>query len=138
MNTESNPSPKPQASTLAVRFGLGILLSALSALMLILAFHPYNQWYLALIALVPMRFAEYRLFPVKWSGLGSAIGVGGWLFVFLSRMFGNSGAGQVIQIVVAVIIVIQVFATPGTRRFHERTSYRWFVLEGVTGWVGTE
>jgi apolipoprotein N-acyltransferase len=138
MNTESNPSPKPVTSNLGLRFVLGIFLSALSALMLILAFHPYNVWFLAFFALIPMRLAEQRLLPVKWSGLAAAIGVGGWLFVFLGRMFGSSGAGQVIQIVVAVIIVIQVFAVPSTRRFHERTGYRWLVLEGVTGWVGTE
>lgn len=133
--------PPPKSSIFskpALRTGLGIFLSLLSALLLILAFHPYNQWYLAFLALIPMRLAEYRFFPLKWAGLGSAIGVGGWLFVFLGQMFGTSGAGRVIQIVVAVIIVIQVFTTPGTRRFHERTGYRWFMLEGITGWVGSE
>ncbi len=138
MRIQPSSSTPSVVSKSTLHFGLGIGLSLLSALLLILAFHPYNQWYLAFFALIPMRLAEYRFFPLKWAGLGSAIGVGGWLFVFLSRMFGNSGAGQVIQIVVAVIIVIQVFATPGTRRFNERTSYRWFVLEGVTGWVGSE
>ena len=121
-----------------LRFGLGVLLSLLSAAMLLFAFHPYNQWYLAFFALIPMRLAEYRFFPGKWAGLGSGIGVGVWLAIFLGRMFGFGGPALVIEIVVLVIVLIQVFTIPATRRFHERTAYRWFLVEGITGWVGSE
>ena len=120
------------------RIGIGIGVSALTAVMLILAFHPYNVWFLAFFALVPMLIAQHRILPRNWSGLAPSFGIGGWLFVFLTAMFrGNPGA-QVIQIVVVVIIIVQVFTVPGIRRFHEQTSYRWFVLQGITDWVGVE
>ncbi len=123
------------------RFIAGIFLSLFSALLLLLlllAFHPYNQWYLAFFALIPMRLAEYRFFPVKWAGLGSGIGIGVWLAIFLGRMFGFNGPALVIEIVVLVIVLVQVFTIPPTRQFHERTAYRWFILEGIVSWVGSE
>lgn len=116
--------------------GLGV--SALTAVMLILAFHPYNVWFLAFFALVPMLIAQHHILPRKWAGLAPAIGIGGWLFVFLTAMFGGNPAGQVIQIVVVVIIIVQVFTVPGVRRFHEQTGYRWFVLQSIVDWVGFE
>ena len=88
-----------------VRIGIGIGLGLLTAGMLILAFHPYNLWPLAFFALVPMLVAAYRVLPLKWSGIAQAVGIGGWLLVYLTAMFGNNPAGQVIQIVVLVILV---------------------------------
>ncbi|MGW8315298.1 MAG: nitrilase-related carbon-nitrogen hydrolase [Bacteroidales bacterium] len=120
------------------RFATGLLSSLLSAAMLVLAFHPYNQWYFAFIALVPMLVAEHLLLPVKWSGLAPAIGIGGWLFVFLGYMFGTNPTGRVIQVVVLVIIIIQVITTPGIRRFHLKTGYRYFIVYGLADWVGFE
>ncbi len=116
----------------------GLGLSSLTALMLILAFHPYNLWFLAFIALIPMKVAELRVLPLRWSGLASATGIGGWLLIFLGGMFSGQNVGQVIQIVVMVIILIQIFTVPGTRRFHIKTRYRWFVMQGVFDWVGFE
>jgi len=116
----------------------GIGVSMLTALMLILAFHPYDVWFLAFFSLVPMLIAQHRILPRKWSGLAPAVGIGGWLFVFLTSMFGGNSAAYVIQIVVVVIIIVQVFTVPGVRRFHEQTGYRWFLLQGIADWVGFE
>jgi len=58
----SSPTPSVVSKS-TLRFGLGIGLSLLSALLLIQSFHPYNQWYLAFFALIPMRLAEYTFFP---------------------------------------------------------------------------
>ncbi|MCK5793463.1 MAG: carbon-nitrogen hydrolase family protein [Anaerolineales bacterium] len=127
-----------RASNTFDRIFAGIAVSSLTAVMLILAFHPYSVWLLALIALVPMLIAQHLILPPKWSGLAVAIGIGGWLFVFLTAMFRGSPAGLVIQIVVLVIIIVQMFTTPGVSRFHRQTWYRWFVLEGVFSWVGIE
>lgn len=120
-----------RASNTFTRIFAGIAVSSLTAVMLILAFHPYSVWLLALIALVPMLIAQHLILPPRWSGLAVAIGIGGWLFVFLTAMFRGSPAGLVIQIVVLVIIIVQMFTTPGVSRFHRQTWYRWFVLEGV-------
>ena len=70
------------------RIGLGLALSALSAVLLILAFQPYSFWPLAFVAYVPMLVAGQRLLPRKWSGVANAIGIGGWLAVFLTMLFG--------------------------------------------------
>jgi apolipoprotein N-acyltransferase len=40
--------------------------------------------------------------------------------------------------VVLVIIILQVFTTPGIRRFHLNTGYRYFILYGLADWVGFE
>lgn len=136
MTVQNYPQAKDPGEFRRIAAGLGV--STLTAVMLILAFHPYNVWFLAFFALLPMLIAQHRILPRKWSGLAPAIGVGGWLFVFLASMFGGSPAARVIQIVVLVIIVVQVFTLPGVRRFHEQTNYRWFVLQGVADWVGFE
>lgn len=127
-----------KASKELTRIALGIGVSALTAVMLIMAFHPYNVWFLAFFALVPMLIAQHLILPTKWSGLAPAVGIGGWLFVFLTAMFGGSPAARVIQIVVAVIIIVQALTVPGVQHFHRQTSYRWFVLQGIADWVGIE
>jgi apolipoprotein N-acyltransferase len=73
----------------AVRFGAGVAFSLMSTVLLVLAFPPYNVWPLAFFAFVPTFIAEYHFLPVRWSGLGSAISVGGWLAIFLSAAFGG-------------------------------------------------
>lgn len=125
--TIENTSPDKAPNEFA-RIAAGIGVSASTSVMLILAF----------FALIPMLIAQHRILPRKWSGLAPAVGIGGWLFVFLTAMFGGNPAVRVIQIVVAVIIIVQVFTVPGVRRFHEQTSYRWFVLQGIADWVGIE
>jgi apolipoprotein N-acyltransferase len=127
----------PTSRTFA-RIAIGVAVSLMTSLALILAFHPYSAWPLAFMALVPMLVAQHRILPLKWSGLAQAVGIGGWLFVFLSAMFGGNPAAQVIRIVVLVIIIIQILTAPGVRRFHEQTRYRWFVWQGVADWVGLE
>ena len=134
--TPSQDTNVKKVSTLRIALGIG--LSVLTGVMLLLSFHPYNKWFLAFFAFIPMLVAEHRLFPIKWAGIAPAIGVGGWLFIFLLQMFKGNPAGQVIGIVVVVIIVIQMLTIPGLRRFHERTGYRWFVLQGAVDWVGVE
>jgi apolipoprotein N-acyltransferase len=138
MTTVTPSQVTPVKRMAYLRIALGIGLSVLTGVMLILAFHPFNIWPLAFFAFVPMLVAQHRLFPVKWAGAASAIGVGGWLFIFLMEMFGGNPAAQVIRIVVVVIVIIQILTVPGLRRFHERTGYRWLVLEGVFDWVGVE
>ena len=61
------------------RIIIGIVLSALSGVMLLLSFPPYGVWPLVWVAFVPYLFAQYRLWPRKWSSLAPAIALLIWL-----------------------------------------------------------
>ncbi len=118
------------------RFGLGIILSVLSGIFLLLSFPPYGIWPLVWIALIPARIAQHRLFPLKWSSLGEAITILVWLGPFLGRLFGTEFGPFFTYL--GVLIAILVFFIASERKFHEQTGYRWYVLNGMTGWVGFE
>jgi apolipoprotein N-acyltransferase len=123
---------KPAARTAeAARIGIGAGLGALSALLLILAFQPYSIWPLVFFAYVPLLMAGYRVLPLKWSGLGHAVGIGGWLAVFLTTLFGfNENAGLFLGIAL-LVAAFGIFSVPTLRKFHERTGYRWLILHGA-------
>jgi apolipoprotein N-acyltransferase len=119
-----------------VRFALGIVLSAFSGVMLLLAFPPYGLWPLAWFGLVPGLLAQYRLLPAKWTSLGAAIYTAVWLGPFLARLFGPE-FGPFFQYLGFWIAILQFFMAR-ERKFHELTKYRWFILQGMFGWVGFE
>ena len=77
------------AQTTTGRFVLGVILAAFSGVMLLLAFPPYGLWWLAWFAFVPAIFAQYRLFPRRWSSLAPAIYLLVWLGPFMARLFGT-------------------------------------------------
>jgi apolipoprotein N-acyltransferase len=120
------------------RIGLGLGLGVVSAVLLILAFQPYSIWPLAFFAYVPMLVSAHRILPRRLSGLAIAIGLGGWLAVFLVSLFGMSKFTWLFLVIAFSIAVISVSATPKVRRFHERTGYRWFVLQGAVDAAGVE
>lgn len=121
-----------------LRFGVGITLSLVSAALLVFAFQPYSIWPLAFVAYVPMLIAEQRVLPLRWSGLGRGVGVGLFLIVFLTSLFGlNQVAGIFIGVAV-LIALISVITAPKLRAFHERTAFRWFVLQGGIEAAGIE
>ena len=120
----------------AVRFALGIALSALSGVMLLLAFPPYGLWPLAWFALVPALLAQYRFLPSRWSSLAVAVYAAVWLGPFLARLFGPE-YGPFFQYLGVWIAILNFFVAK-ERKFHELTQYRWFILQGVFAWVGFE
>lgn len=81
----------------AVRFAVGVAFSLMSTVLLVLAFQPYGVWPLAFFAFVPAFIAEYYFLPRRWSGLGSAISVGGWLAIVLMRFFWVEAPSEVNQ-----------------------------------------
>ena len=105
----------------STRMFLGIGLGILSAVLLIFAFQPYSIWPLALVAFVPMLIAGRRILPLRWSGLGSGVGIGGWLIVFLISLFGMNQVALIFLGVAVLISLISVFSEPKVRAFHERT-----------------
>ena len=115
---------------------IGVMLSALSGVMLLLAFPPYGIWPLAWVAFVPSLLAQYRLLPRKWSSLAPAIAMLLWLGPFMARMFGTEN-GPVFTFLGVIIAVISFFANK-ERQFIEVTGYRWFIAQGVINWVGFE
>ena len=59
----------------------GLSLSALSAGLLLLALPPFGIWPFALIGLIPMLFAQYRVLPLRVANFAPAIGIGGFIWV---------------------------------------------------------
>jgi apolipoprotein N-acyltransferase len=121
---------------LVARIIIGIVLSALSGIMLLLSFPPYGVWPLVWVAFVPYLFAQHRLLPLKWSSLAPATALLLWLGPFMARLFGT-GFGPIFTFL-GVLIAILAYFTNRERKFIERTRYRWFILQGVISWVGFE
>lgn len=137
MNINTNISQSNAVEkTVRSRFMLGLILSALSGIMVLLSFPPYGVWWLVWIAFVPSVFAQYRLFPQKWSSLGPSLLSLFWLGPFLARLFGTEFGPFFTYLGVLIAILNLFLATE--RKFHDQTGYRWFVLHGVVGWVGFE
>ena len=134
--TETRTRPAVFDRSVALRMGLGVVLSALSGVMLLLAFPPYGIWPLVWIAFVPGVFAQHRLFPQKWSSLAPGIYMTLWLGPFLARLFGPAN-GPFFQYL-GVLIGILIFFVQKEVKFHQLTGYRWFILHGVINWVGFE
>jgi apolipoprotein N-acyltransferase len=124
-------------TTNVVRFGIGIALSLISAALLIFTFAPYGIWQLAFFAFVP-AFAEYHFLPRRWSGLGSAISVGGWLAVFLSAAFGGNKYTWIFWMIAMLVGLFGLLTLPKVRKFHEQTGFRWFIFQGALDYAGLE
>jgi len=122
--------------TTTTRFVLGVVLSALSGVMLLLAFPPYGLWWLAWFAFVPGIFAQYRLFPRKYGSLASGIYLLVWLGPYMARLFGTE-FGPFFTYLGVLIAILSYFMNT-ERAFVERTGYRWMVVQGIVGWVGFE
>ncbi len=119
-----------------LRIGIGLLLAAASAILLMASFPPFDLWPLIWVGFVPMLVAQFRVMPRKFSSLASAVAVGGWLGGYLVPIF--AGSGLYMTWLPLIIGGITLLTDSGVRAFHERTGYRWFVLQGAFNWVGFE
>ena len=134
--TDTKETKIPMTRSQKYRFVLGILLSAISGVMLLLSFPPYGLWPLIWIACIPYRFAQYRLFPMKWSSLAEATAMLFFLGPFMARLFGTE-FGPFFYLL-GVLIAILTYFLGRERKFIEMTGYRWFILYGAIAWVGFE
>ncbi len=119
-----------------LRLLAGIFLSVFGGGMLLLAFPPYGLWPLAWFALIPVLVAQYRVLPARWTSLAQALMLLVWLGPYLRRLFG-SDYGPVFEFM-GVWVAILMFFIQKDRKFHDLTGYRWFVFQGLAGWVGFE
>ena len=122
----------------STRILLGLALGLLGAVLYIFAFQPYSIWPLAFVAFVPMLIAEQRILPLRWSGLGRGVGISLFLVVFLFSVFGGGQTAWIFLSIPGVLVLISIFTTPSLRTFHERTGYRWFILQGAVDAAGIE
>jgi apolipoprotein N-acyltransferase len=118
----------------------GLLLAALGAGLLLLALPPYGFWPFALIGLAPMLFAQYRILPLRLANLAPAISIGGFIGLVILSHFPAAmiDHSPFLKLLTPGVMLIVYLAESGSRRFHERTNFRWFVLEGAMIWVGIE
>lgn len=120
----------------AGRIGLGLALAAISAGLLVLAFPPFNLWFLVWFSFAPVIVAQYRIMPAKFSMVAPAVFNGLFLWGYLGPVFGGSGTFMEYLPVFAFVLSL---LTDGTlRHFHEKTHFRWFVWQGVAAWMGIE
>ena len=117
------------------RILFGIAFSALSAVLFGLAFPPYHLWPLIFVGLVPMIVAQHRVMPKKLSGLAYGIGVGGFFGFYFRGMFTGVWFMRALPLFIGLFSAL---ATWRERRFHRRTAYRWFLLQGPALWVAIE
>jgi len=127
--TQAQSRPRALETSLSLRIGLGVALSAVSGLFFFLAFPPFNRWPLIWVALVPNLLAQHRLMPLKLAGLAPAIAAAVWLWPFLYRLFNIPGAPLWFVQQGLAVGVISYFLH-SKRKFCEQTGYRWFVLQG--------
>jgi apolipoprotein N-acyltransferase len=106
--------------------------------MLILAFPPYNVWPLAFFFMVPTLIAQYRVLPLKWTGLAKIVGIDLWVLWLITLLFGINPDVWFLYLVPVVVAVLDHTTSKGVRQFEEQTRYRWFVLHGMVDWVGFE
>jgi len=126
-------------SRFGLRIALGAGLALLSAALFTVAFPPYAFWPLIFVAAVPFLIAQYRVLPRRWSSLAPAIAIGGWIGAYFTKVFGLGGAGAWYMRLLPLLVAAFVFlAERGNRALHERSAYRWFVVQGVVGWIGFE
>lgn len=131
-----------------MRLALGCALAVLTGALATLSFAPYDAWWLVWFAFVPMIVAQYRVLPARWSSLGPAIGVGGFVFGYVGgafllqpvRTFGIFGVDLLIALV-NYALALGIIAALDQRRHFEapvrvesRQALGWCALAfGATG-----
>lgn len=119
------------------RISIGVVLALISMTLFIISFPPYTLWPAVFVAAIPYLVAQYRILPARWSALAPALATGGWIGLYFTRIFGLGGGGAWYMRTLPLWVTILVFfMEKGTRALHERTAYRWFVLQGVASWMG--
>jgi len=115
----------------------GIALAASGAALLALAFPPYGFWPLIFCGFVPILVAAHRVIPFRLAGIALGLGVGGFMWGYFYPMHLETGDPYLYFFPYAMGVIVFLIGTY-QRAFHNRTNYRFFVLEGAIMWVGLE
>ena len=135
----SSQVEKPRAAAAGFRaIGRGIALSLFSAALATLSLPPYPTWPLIFVAFVPMLLAWHRVLPLRWSALAPAVTIGLFFASQLLPGMHQAGVPVVFQLLPLYAGVIVAALAWRTRRFHQRTAYRWFFLATPAAWVAID
>lgn len=120
----------------SLRLVMGVLLSALSGVAFMLAFPPYEIWFLVFIGWVPLQIAQFRIIPKRVSSIASATALFVWFQGYLGPIFAPLGTFMIW--LPLAIGLLSLLADARLREFHHNTRYRWFIPSGVLSWAGIE
>lgn len=120
------------------RVAIGVLVALLTPALVALAFPPFGVWPLIWVAFVPMVLAQHHVLPARWSPLAVAIGVGGTWAVHFSPGLRDGEVAVVYQLLPLYVALIAVALAWRSRRFHERTAYRWLPFSFPLAWVAID
>ena len=133
----ADPPPPTDASGDRAALLKGIALALVTPLLVAVAF-ALGLWPAIWVAFVPMLVAQHRVLPARWSGLGPAIGIGGMFGFHLSPGLVDGGlpALAVVWPLLMAVVIAPLFWR--SRRFHEATGYRWFLVSAPVAWVALD
>ena len=116
----------------------GVALSLLTVVLVALAFPPVGWWPCILVAFVPMLVAQHRVLPARWSAVALGVGIGGMFAFHLSPGLAEGDVAPAVHLWPLFVAALVAVLAWRSRAFHERTSYRWFLVSGPIAWVALD
>jgi apolipoprotein N-acyltransferase len=120
------------------RLWTGLLLALATPVLVGLANPPFGFWPLIFVAFVPMVVAQHAVLPRRLSGLAFGVGLGGVWAVYFSWGLAGGHVAFVYQLTPVFAGAIAAAIAWRSRRFHERTNYRWFLISFPVAWTAIE
>lgn len=130
--------PADHAAPARARLTPGVLVAALTGVLTVVAFPPVGIWPLVVLVPVPLLLAQHALLPASRSWLAPAVGVATFVAAHFSLGLRDGDVGVVYQLFPVYAGAIAAALGWRSRRRHERTGYRWFLVAGPLMWVGID
>ena len=114
-----------------------LLLGVLSGALLAASLRPLGWWPLAVVGLVPMIVAQYRLVPLRWCWVPVSAAV----FVYAYCSLGILYTGHALWFAIGAPVLWAAIAAGFAlvdRRINERTGMRWLIVVMPVLWVGLD
>ena len=130
-----SPTTTPAAGPrVLAAVGLAVASGALATL----AFPPFGAWPLIFVAFVPMVVAQHRVAPLRWSGAVFGLGIGTFIAGQLSVGLHQGDVAPFFELMPLYFAGIFTLVAWRSRRFHERTDYRWLFITTPLAWVAID